>query len=244
MKSPYCSAVCCFKQSTEQTDTSSGNVGDGRTSYRVWRTVIAAMPQTHTYGRLSGLYSWSHAISPIPIGENFQINHIWKKAEQPARIVPNTANLVLYIIYYITYNIYVWYVEKVTLNSAVERWRDLLSASVNVRPSSLVLSSFRFVQPFSLQRYRGPQPCKWISRKIVPAAFRDLCQIGYSVKFYWKFLGVGRLSASLRYRKEKDSSETKSMTTDKERTHGRLDKKKQKRKDLSSLSRYLSKVRS
>jgi len=95
-----------------------------------------------------------------------------------------------------------------------------------------------------LAKVQRPAAMQMNFQKIVPAAFRDLCQIGYSVKFYWKFLGVGRLSASLRYRKEKDSSETKSMTTDKERTHGRLDKKKQKRKDLSSLSRYLSKVRS
>ena len=81
-----------------------------------------------------------------------------------------------------------------------------------------------------------PSTATTISGKIMAAAFRDLCQIGYSVKFYWKFLGVGRLSASLRYRKEKDSSETKSMTTDKENTHGRLEKKI-KKKDLSSLSR-------
>ena len=131
-------------------------------------------------------------------------------------------SLIIYrtpIIYYITYNIYVCLYDKLRM---IAQWGDagcLLSASVTVCPSSLILSPFRFVKPFSLQRYRGPQPCKWISRKIVPAAFRDLCQIGYSVKFYWKFLGVGRLSASLRYRKEKDSSETKSMTTDKERTH-------------------------
>lgn len=180
------------------------------------------MPQTHTYGRLFGLYSWSHVISPIPIGENFQINHIWKKAEH-SQTVPNPIYIVLYIIYYITFNIYVYPVDKLRLTAQKGDAVFLLSASVTVCPSSLILSSFRFVQPFSLQRYRGPQPCKWISRKIVPAAFHDLCHIGYSVKFYRKFLGVGRLSASLRYRKEKDSSETKSMTTDKERTHGRLD---------------------
>ena len=60
---------------------------------------------------------------------------------------------------------------------------------------------------------------------------------GYSAKFSPKFLGFRPMIASLRVPQRKGTkSETKSMTTDKEKTHGRLDKNL-KNRDLSSLSR-------
>ena len=53
-----------------------------------------------------------------------------------------------------------------------------------------------------------------ISRKISRQPSTDCIHSGYSVKFSMKFHGVGSCLASLWNCKEKDSSETKSMTTD------------------------------
>lgn len=65
------------------------------------------MPQARTGGMGLVYISDLIFISPIEISENFQISRIWKRKEQPSLIALYSNTFVLYIIYYITFNIYV-----------------------------------------------------------------------------------------------------------------------------------------
>ena len=65
------------------------------------------MPQARTGGIGLVYISDLIFISPIDISENFQINRIWKRKKQPSADSFYSNTFVLYIIYYITYNIYV-----------------------------------------------------------------------------------------------------------------------------------------
>jgi len=66
-----------------------------------------------------------------------------------------------------------------------------------------------------------PSTATTISGKIMAAAFRDLCQIGYSAiilpEIPWRRPPIGLFTIPQR---KGTKSETKSMTTDKEKTQG------------------------
>lgn len=65
------------------------------------------MPQARTGGIGLAYISDLIFISPIEISENFQISRIWKQIDAISQTALNLITVVLYIIYYITYNIYV-----------------------------------------------------------------------------------------------------------------------------------------
>lgn len=158
MKSPFFSADC---------NTFNGadghiiwKVGDDRTSINDGCTVIVAEATSPHRRYLSWQVFQILLISQQIIGKTSKLTVFGSESHYLTVIAPNSDNIVLYIIYYITYNIYVCSVDKLRLMAQEEMRGSLLSASVADCPLSLILSPFHFVRPFSLQRYRGPQPCK------------------------------------------------------------------------------------